>query len=147
MDEIEMYERISEIEHILMTRQSDPEPPHWLIDDGENGFDEGLSYCLECMKSIAPNGEWGEEWGGGYCYEEDGTCHCEKCGKLLQYSLTDYGVDVELENYAEYPPRNLDDPDECYQLARIAMGVYTDEQKRRFLEIMRDVAIPPEGDE
>jgi hypothetical protein len=135
---IEQHERLDQLTHLLDERKSSPEPPHWLINHPE--YDQGSSFCWSCVKELISNPVAGDNWDGGFCCEEDECEHCEKCGKLLEYTLTDYGVDEELEHFTEYPPENLDDADECYHLARIAHGVYTDDQKLKFLKIMENIA-------
>ena len=89
------------------------------------------------MKELCPEGKGGEHFGGGYCMEEDSCEHCEKCGKLLDYTLTDYGVSSELEHFAEEAGDysfDWNEPQECYEMARVAHGLWTDEQKQLFVK-------------
>lgn len=129
MDEIELHERLSEIKHYLGSRAASPERPYW-------GFEESELHCWDCVKTVFSD-QYGETggWDGGFACEEDGCCRCEKCGKLLQYSLTDYGVESELAHFEEYPPNDLSD-DMCYELERIAYGVWGNEQTQRFVNLM-----------
>lgn len=123
---------------------SDAPYPHWLCGDGYTGS----SYCGPCakaelakQKSINRNavkrkaskrvgffvdGGWGS-------HEEDGCCHCETCGCLLAYVLTDYGVESELDHYSDTPFPPVSET-EAYHIARIVWGAPTDE---RVLELAR----------
>lgn len=134
---IKAVERLDLIQKLLDERASQPEPPYWFHSEGETGYSEGESFCLDCIRALVPHAQIGVHYGGGYCCEADGCEFCERCGKLLQYDLTDYGVGEELAHFTMYPPANLDDPDECYHLAQVVGGLYTDLQKRTFLKIMR----------
>ena len=62
-----------------------PEPACWL--DFEDGGD-GNSHCLRCIKKLdAGKDRFTCSCGGS---EEDGCLHCGTCGKILDYTLTDY---------------------------------------------------------
>ena len=93
-----------------------PEPQYWLMSDA------GPSYCWECAlkartdevglgplldphkpsylrteyEDVYLRGIDGGEW---YSAENDGSCYCYTCGKLLHYWLTDYGIDEELAGF------------------------------------------------
>ncbi len=128
MDEVELHEKLSELKALLDEKESSPELPYWGVDD------EATSYCRHCIKAIY-DGE-AESIHGGFSCEEDGCCHCEECGNLLQYTLTNYGVESELANFEAYPPENLDNADMCYELGRIAWGLYGQEDMERFINLM-----------
>ena len=67
-----------------------PEPGYWLDED------EGETYCLRCVKQIAN----GRSFSGYGCAPEQDSClHCHKCGKLLDYVLTNHGADEELNHF------------------------------------------------
>jgi hypothetical protein len=77
------------------------EEVHWV-----SGGDEGPNYCYEHAKAEVeklqakdPNNAEDYSVGGGYGSSEDGLAVCDKCGKLLAYSLTDHGVGAELEHF------------------------------------------------
>ena len=78
------------------------EPEHWI-----HNADEGESYCYECCKKEVkrllkenPDGEYCVD--GGWGTDGDSTRFCEKCEKLLENSLTDYGCEAELEHFLEF---------------------------------------------
>jgi hypothetical protein len=58
---------------------------------------------------------------GGYpAGDEDGCAHCEGCGKLLHYSLTDYGVENEPGHFlAHWTLQGEFEPKTAYELARV----------------------------
>lgn len=121
------------IRRFLDKREATPDRPFWFMDD------ESDVYCYDCIQVLKPGAKMGEDYIGGLGNdEEDSPLHCERCGALLGYVLTDYGVDEELYHFIENPP-NINDPDECYELARIAYGVFSDEQKRQFKQIFTSI--------
>ncbi|SEQ26331.1 hypothetical protein SAMN03159444_01362 [Pseudomonas sp. NFACC02] len=69
--------------------------PHWI---GGNGVDQGPSYCRPCADAKVAAGE-AEYVDGGWQQENDGCCHCETCGCLLEYTLTEYGAAEEIDHY------------------------------------------------
>ena len=112
-----------------------PPVQYWLESDG------GPSYCRAC--AIAARGkefelgplikdvEWFERdgWENAYfeeisCYadgcagESDGASTCYTCGKTLDYWLTDYGIGIELDYWAECQMSN-DLPEIAYSLDRL----------------------------
>jgi len=119
----------------------DPPYPHWLRGKGS---DSGLSYCRSCavaaqaiQKSINRNAakRRGVERAGccldgGWSQEEDTCCQCETCGCVLDYDLTDEGVEEELAHYSDvrFPPLT---EIEAYHIARIVWGAPTDERVLR----------------
>ena len=108
---------VNEIIQALDSFASDPPYPRWL---GGDAADQGPSYCLECASKKVDSGEGGAEFvDGGWSQESDGCCHCESCGLLLDYTLTDYGVGAELEHYLQHPPRAPISNDEAYHLSRL----------------------------
>lgn len=135
LDKIEIHERISIAIPLLDEREAKAEMPYWLMED------TGASYCLDCIKKKKPDFDFHRDYGdffdGGFDQEEDGCSHCEDCGKLLEYSLTDYGVDEELEHFLDRDPFDWNDPDDCFHIARIAQGVFTDAQKRNLYNILK----------
>lgn len=128
-----LKERLWEIESFVEARQSSPERMYWKVDDAS-----GEDFCHDCIKKELPDGEYGEDYEGGYGLESDGSRVCCKCGKLLDYTLTNYGIDYEIEHFEEYPP-DLNNPDQCYEIAAIAGGIAWDDKKRirRLLAIMK----------
>ncbi|OEU62402.1 MAG: hypothetical protein BA867_09635 [Desulfobacterales bacterium S5133MH16] len=75
------------------------EPEHWI-----HGGDEGFSYCQKCCEKevkrlTAENPAEEYSVDGGWKIEGDNTPYCEKCGKLLENTLTDYGCEVEIDHF------------------------------------------------
>lgn len=130
MKKSELDEYISQVQGLLDKRESEPGMAYFRIEyDGED-------FCYECItKQYSPE-DRNETWEGGGIFESDGTVHCETCGQLLQYTLTDYGVTAELVHFTEYP-FDWNDSSQCYEMARIAYGVFTDQQKRLFAKVIK----------
>ena len=81
---------------------------HWI-----GGFDDECNdYCYECcLKEIEENEKAFVDggWGGAGCnggYESSNRC--EKCGKALDYSLSESGVMNETEYFLEYEIKDID---------------------------------------
>lgn len=111
----------------------------------EDGDDSDESYCFDCIQTLIGNPVHSENYArAGYAFEYDNPQHCEKCGKLLEYILTDDGIEQELAHFTEYPPENLDNADKCHELARIAAGLQTSKQKTQFLKLFRGMFIEVE---
>lgn len=89
--------------------------PHWV---GGDDVDQGPSYCRACADAKVEAGE-AEYVDGGWPQEEDGCCHCEACGRLLDYTLSDYGVEQELDHYLVTPPKSPLGAEEAYHLSRL----------------------------
>lgn len=89
--------------------------PHWL---GGDVVDQGPSYCRACADKKVVAGE-AEHIDGGWQQEEDGCCHCEECGRTLDYTLSDCGVNGELEHYLSNPPKSPLCAQEAYHLSRV----------------------------
>lgn len=97
---------------------ADLDPPYqrWLAGDHA---DAGPSYCQECAEKAVAAGD-GEFVDGGWPGDQSDTCeHCESCGCLLHYCLTDYGVESELAHFAEFPPKAPISRELAYHAARV----------------------------
>lgn len=73
------------------------------------GDDSGFNYCLECCEAKveeikSKRRKADVQVDGGWCTEHDSPPSCETCGMGLRGSLTNYGVDQELEHFIEYWP-------------------------------------------
>jgi hypothetical protein len=93
-----------------------PEPGYWFeTEDGGDGDD----YCLKCVKE--KDAGRGKYSGYGCSSEHDGCLHCSKCGKLLDYVLTDYGAEEELNHFRAVKFRRNKplDRETAYHLARL----------------------------
>ena len=69
---------------------------HW-IDESDCG-----DLCYPCAEKRATDIKVNNvDIGGGYGWESDSPCFCESCGCPLLYSLTDYGVESELDHFLD----------------------------------------------
>lgn len=94
----------------------DPPYQRWLA--GDNA-DAGPSYCQPCAEKAVAAGK-GEFVDGGFPGGEDDNCqHCDTCGCLLDYTLNDHGVSVELDHFAEHPPEAPISKELAYHVARV----------------------------
>lgn len=97
-------------------------PPHYLED--ADGYTDGADYCLPCARAALAalaHGEYGlygyvlhRDWSG----ESDSPRHCETCGVILDYTLSDYGATEELRFFETEPPTELD-PATAYYLLQL----------------------------
>jgi len=127
MDEIDIHEFLYHALCELDKRASVPEEPYWFIDHPI--YDEGFSFCRDCIKLLSPNGLIGEDFGGGYCCESDGVEFCESCGKPLNYTLTGYGVTNELGHFLE-SGIDWNKPTECFELSSVIHGMVDGDPQR-----------------
>ncbi len=102
---------------------AEPPPVSWV-----SGVDAeaGIYYCPDCAKKAADsykNADFESGMGGE---ESDGCAHCDTCGCLLSYSLTDYGVMEELDHFKENPPIAPLSQEEAYHIARMVAGAGDD---------------------
>ena len=99
----------------------DLEPPYqrWLAGEGA---DPCLSYCEGCAEKAVADGKGDFIDGGFPGGESDGCEHCEICGCLLHYSLTDYGALAELAHFAENPPKAPVSKEMAYHVLRVLVA-------------------------
>ncbi len=119
-----IYDWLEGAVQLLDQREAFPGWEHWFIDKSE-------TYCEDCIKGYQP-GTWvaGEHYVYGYPEQEhDGSTRCKACGALVRYTLTSEGVDYELEHFAEGGVFDWDSPTQCYELARIAHGLFEDDEQ------------------
>lgn len=125
--------------YILDQRETSAGYEHFFYDD-ESGEEGEESYCANCIKGYLP-GQW--ESGEHYVYsypevEHDYAVRCECCNSLLAYTLTGYGVDYELDGFTG-GIFDWNNPEHCYELARIAHGIYeSNEQSRLLYHVLRN---------
>jgi len=103
----------------LFDRYADlqPEDPHWICD---GVGDEAEDYCRRCaLAKIAADGKG--ELNMSIAPETDSCLHCTKCGKLLDYTLTNSGADSEIDHFRSVKFRRNKplDRDTAYHLARM----------------------------
>lgn len=90
----------------------DPEPGYWL-DEGV-----GETYCRRCIEKLAKGREFS---GYGGAAEQDSCLHCHKCGKILDYTLTDHGALEELNHFkgVKFRAGKSLDRETAFHLARL----------------------------
>lgn len=134
---------IEACERELHIRATDPPYVHWILD--QYGDDMEGEFCPECVeielaRVKAEQGDvTDDETRSIYEYpesESDGCRHCETCGALLAYTLTDCGMQDGLAAF-EDGGFDWNDPDDCFELERICMDVYTDEQRKRLVKVLK----------
>ena len=96
---------------------------HWIRGEA------GPNWCHSCGKAVAKHlrrratRKEKRDYildGGFPGGDEDGCARCEGCGKLLHYSLTDHGVENELEHFLKYfDQHGAIEPETAYELARV----------------------------
>lgn len=89
--------------------------PHWI---GGDGADQGPSYCRSCAEAEVAAGR-AEYVDGGWQQENDGCCHCETCGRLLEYTLTEYGASEELDHYLSGGLAGQVSPEDAFHIAKM----------------------------
>lgn len=120
MTKLEYFEARSALINAL--GEFDPPYEYWL---GGDDVDQGPSYCTQCAEKqvTAGNAQFVD---GGWLTEHDGCCHCDTCGQLLDYTLTDHGVESEIYHFAENPPGT--DSETIFHLLRLLEAAPDDAQ-------------------
>jgi hypothetical protein len=95
--------------------------PYWLSND-----DCGFTYCRKCALQ-ALRAKPGAELDGGFHCENDSCQHCETCGRLLDYTLTNYGAAEEINHFSKIRFRKPLDRDQAYHIARM-LGANTEDE-------------------
>lgn len=140
---------LCEVADMIQPLASDPPCQHWLESDAT------FSYCWPCarlarwfemdrMGPPPPQSHWydrsaveeeiidGIDGGDWYSGESDTPQHCEMCGCLLSFSLTNYGVSYTYEGF-EAPsirPEVLNNPDAVYELHEmLSQGAWIDDRE------------------
>lgn len=101
-----------------------PRDGFWI--DGPEGAHEtryGADWCAECvdeavgrMNIYTPAGEY-EAVANDASWPVDSCKHCAECGHVLEYSLTDSGVNDEIAHFVENPSRGT--PEESYHVLEV----------------------------
>lgn len=95
---------------------------HWI-----GGGDQGPSYCYLCasklVEQLNTNRDPQKEKcvvDGGWGQESDSCCACEECGNPLEYTLTDCGVDSELDHFNSIEGTiKINEPRVAYELYQL----------------------------
>ncbi len=120
---------------------------YWINgDDDSDG-----TYCDKCAEvEYGFEARDGTFIDGGFSLESDGCVHCDRCGRLLEYSLTDAGAVYEINHYSENCVRVLTAEEAAH--IETALGACVDEpavQQRAILVGLAAVAaiplLPPPG--
>lgn len=74
---------------------------NWLIG---GDADSSLSYCRLCAEYKVARGDAEDVIAGFKPETKDGCLTCHKCGRLLEYTLTDKGVAAEIRYFSENEP-------------------------------------------
>jgi len=129
-------DRLYEIQQYLNKHAADREPPYWFVEHPSH--DEAEDYCWDCLsKGLS---EDTPDYGGGYDIESDSPRFCESCDKPLTYIPTEYCVTQELFHFEEYGI-DLSSASQCYELARVAHNLYSDDQTQRFIALFDGIAM------
>lgn len=135
MSDFDEYEFVDACIHELDRREASPPNEYWLFGDSE--IDEAEGYCFDCVR-IRLYEEMYHAKGYTHAYptgESDGVKACDRCGLLLDYVLTEHGVIEEMGHFLEngWDWNNAND---CFELARVADGMYGDKQRKTFLKVL-----------
>ena len=116
-----------------------PDAPYWL----ERSNKSSETFCYGCaQKELAKYPD--ALLGGGYGGEEDGCLHCETCGALLDYTLTNYGADSEIVHFRTVRFRSPLSREEAYHVARMLAGAEDDPEAIRIAaRAVKKIPAPP----
>ena len=112
--------------------------PYWLTG---SDADESQVYCFSCAEAAAAK-SIGTEVAGGYGGESDSCEHCDTCGRVLDYTLTDAGVGSEIDHFRKVRFRKPLGKEEAYHVARMLAGAEDDPDAIRIATRAVN-AIPP----
>lgn len=121
----------------LDQRSADVEPVCFFCGEGD---DSSESLCYDCIHQVprVPVDAYSNDVARIAWHESDSPERCEECGKLLSYTLTDFGVNEELGYFLESDTTwYWNNPNDCFELARIGHAVWTVEQKRDLIKVLR----------
>ena len=120
----------------LMIGSAEGQTAHWIhhVDEG----DDYPVYCNSCAKEVLAEmvllGQYCKDfpaWANctpdtlevqGECgsYEDDGSCTCNRCGAMLDASLTLHGVQSELEHFERH---GISTPREWREINAVIEGI------------------------
>lgn len=109
-----------------MAAKADEKDSYWFI---HNAGGEDRTFCFECgekrrLELIVENKDNPKELDhlgsldGGFSQESDSCVHCETCGHILSYSLTNYGAESEWDHFLTNGV-HIDSPDVGYHILAI----------------------------
>ena len=120
----------------------EPEKLHW-VESEYKDVDESEDRCYECAKKKAE--ELTERLkvkvfvSGGSLQESDTCAHCQDCGELLEYTLTDCGVESELDHYLAEDSEIDFDREEAYHLLNVLECYPHSEHNKRIIELAKKI--------
>lgn len=148
---IEDHDLLDVLTAELDKREADVPATCWFFSDAYEGeeLDEGIDYCEDCIRKLRPDAKWGEHFTVAHNQESDGVAICDECHRLLSYTLTSYGTENELSHFEEVDSEwDWNNAEQCFELARIAHSVWTDEQRIRLLNVLKQGKnLPPANDD
>lgn len=102
------------LEHLERKFGGNPPPQCWF-----NEINPSLSYCPDCANLI--EAATGYEFDGGHYSPplSDNCEHCEKCGVVLHYILSENGLVNEITHYLESESASSLNAEEAYHLYRM----------------------------
>ncbi|HDS1633519.1 TPA: hypothetical protein QEL43_003182 [Stenotrophomonas maltophilia] len=109
------HERADQLIERLQAIQAAPPYQCWL---GGDDTDQGVSYCRDCAQKEVDAGR-AEFVDGGWSQDNDCPASCETCRAQLQYDLTEYGIEQELEGMMKYRLRAPVTPEAAYAIAQV----------------------------
>lgn len=108
---------------------------HWVHGDPEG---EGSDYCSDCAEERAAEAREGKSEedaedifpdGGWDCdARSDHVADCERCGRKLRYTLTEYAYSEEASHHASHPVAWAlpPSPDTAYDMSRLLAAAASD---------------------
>jgi hypothetical protein len=112
----------------VLAKDVHPPEPYWFDNtDVEGEFDYA---CAKLMLAEVRAKYPEAEIDGGWSSECDGDIACQKCGKLLAYTLTDWGAEDQIKYFRDERDNDPLIPENGYQLLRIWYGQMPDDLKK-----------------
>ena len=122
---MKMFEMALRLEQL--SDWGDRDYQHWVA------VDCGPDLCGPCAKieagferfeEVMVDGGWPEH------FESDHPTYCERCGRGLHYSLTEHGLQDEIDHFTAHPPLQLH-PSVAYEIAAMVSAAdYEDSPNR-----------------
>lgn len=101
-----------------LARQANAQSAYWLEDDAGEWIDS-VDYCKACATKQKADRDDVHVCGPMQFEEADSCRHCETCGTLLDYRLTQFGVREESRHFIDNGVRYPLTPVEAYHLQAV----------------------------